>query len=61
LRERLRDAELILPAMRAELDLLRKDGANLDAFVPELEALRESIPEMRARCRALRGRRKSGR
>lgn len=61
LRERLREAELLLPAMRAELDLLRKDGANIDAFVPELAALRESIMEMKARCRTLRARRRSGR
>jgi hypothetical protein len=61
LRERLREAELLLPAMRAELDLLRKDGANVDAFVPELEALRESILEMKARYRTLRGRRRSAR
>ncbi len=61
LRERLRDAELILPAMRAELALLRKDGASVDAFVPELDALRASILELRARCRTMRGRRKIGR
>jgi hypothetical protein len=61
LRQRLREAELLLPVMRAELDLLRKDGASVDAFVPELEALRESILKMKARYRTLRGRRRSAR